>query len=103
MHWAHGGPTDKRNLIILCRHHHRLVHEGGVLVSGNADELVRFRLRNGTELRAAPPVPDARPHDLLERNHSAGHRIAPDTCLTGSGERMDRHWVVGVVADHLVS
>ena len=29
-HWAHGGETSKENLIMLCRHHHRLVHEGGV-------------------------------------------------------------------------
>ena len=25
--WAHGGPTDLDNLVLLCGHHHRLVHE----------------------------------------------------------------------------
>jgi len=103
IHWAHGGSTDKGNLIMLCRHHHRLVHEGQVLVSGNADELVRFRMRSGTELHAAPRAPDSCIIDLLERNRRAGHHVGPDTCLTGSGEKMDRHWVVGVVADHLYS
>jgi hypothetical protein len=28
-HWAHGGPTTMSNLILLCREHHRLVHEEG--------------------------------------------------------------------------
>jgi HNH endonuclease len=28
-HWRHGGPTDLANLALLCRAHHRAVHEGG--------------------------------------------------------------------------
>jgi len=27
-HWLHGGPTDLNNLVLLCRAHHRAVHEG---------------------------------------------------------------------------
>ena len=29
VHWIHGGPTDLHNLVLLCRRHHRMVHEGG--------------------------------------------------------------------------
>jgi predicted restriction endonuclease len=28
VHWIHGGPTDLDNLVLLCRRHHRMVHEG---------------------------------------------------------------------------
>ncbi len=29
VHWIDGGPTDLDNLVLLCRRHHRMVHEGG--------------------------------------------------------------------------
>jgi hypothetical protein len=101
IHWAHGGETDKSNLILLCRHHHRLVHEGQVRVSGNADERVRFRLRCGTELHSSPPAPAGELVALQRINREADHPIDPKTCLSGIGERMDPHWVVSVVADNL--
>jgi Domain of unknown function (DUF222)/HNH endonuclease len=44
-HWLHGGPTDLANLALVCRAHHRAVHEGG------------WRLTRGPEgrLAATPP------------------------------------------------
>ncbi len=33
VHWAQGGATSLDNLVLLCRHHHRLVHEGGFSVA----------------------------------------------------------------------
>src|SRR3989449_3110946 len=29
VHWIHGGETNLGNLVLLCRRHHRMVHEGG--------------------------------------------------------------------------
>jgi Domain of unknown function (DUF222) len=29
VHWLYGGPTDLPNLALVCRAHHRAVHEGG--------------------------------------------------------------------------
>lgn len=45
-HWAHGGETSLENLIQLCRHHHRLVHEGGFSVRRRGEEVV-FRRPDG--------------------------------------------------------
>jgi hypothetical protein len=36
-HWLHGGPTDLANLALLCRAHHRAVHEGGWRLVRQAD------------------------------------------------------------------
>ena len=29
VHWIDGGDTDLDNLVLLCRRHHRMLHEGG--------------------------------------------------------------------------
>jgi hypothetical protein len=36
-HWLHGGPTDLGNLALLCRAHHRAVHEGGWRLARDPD------------------------------------------------------------------
>ena len=36
-HWLHGGPTDLANLALLCRAHHRAVHEGGWRLTRDPD------------------------------------------------------------------
>jgi hypothetical protein len=41
VHWADGGETKLPNLVLICRPHHRLVHEGGWTLGHNgAGELV---------------------------------------------------------------
>jgi hypothetical protein len=37
VHWVHGGPTDLKNLVLLCRRHHRMVHEGDWQLIKTAD------------------------------------------------------------------
>jgi hypothetical protein len=41
-HWAHGGPTDLGNLVLMCAHHHRLLHRSGWEVRIAADGLPEF-------------------------------------------------------------
>ncbi|ANN18601.1 HNH endonuclease [Amycolatopsis orientalis] len=41
-HWADGGPTDLRNLTLLCGFHHRLIHHGDWEVRMAADGLPEF-------------------------------------------------------------
>jgi len=61
-HWAHGGATDKDNLVLLCRFHHRLVHEDGFTVQ---------RARDGTFLFARP---DRRPVPVVPVSREEVHR-----------------------------
>jgi len=38
--WLDGGPTDLDNLVLLCRVHHRLVHDGGWRLRRDDDGVV---------------------------------------------------------------
>ena len=49
-HWLDGGPTDLANLALLCRAHHRAVHEGG------------WRLARGPDGRFTATPPHRRHH-----------------------------------------
>jgi len=42
-HWAHGGPTTLSNLALLCRRHHRAVHEEGYQIDRQPGGTRRFR------------------------------------------------------------
>jgi hypothetical protein len=52
-HWADGGETKLHNLVLLCRTHHRLVHEEGFTVEQDREELA-FRAPNGKQIEEAP-------------------------------------------------
>src|SRR2546423_134211 len=54
-HWAHGGPTTLSNLALLCRRHHRAVHEEGYQVERQPDGELRFRRPDGRVLPEVPP------------------------------------------------
>jgi hypothetical protein len=41
-HWAEGGPTDLGNLVLMCAHHHRLLHRSGWEVRIAPDGLPEF-------------------------------------------------------------
>ncbi|MDX3189955.1 DUF222 domain-containing protein [Streptomyces sp. MN03-5084-2B] len=41
-HWADGGPTDLSNLVLMCAHHHRLLHRSGWEVRIATDGLPEF-------------------------------------------------------------
>jgi hypothetical protein len=52
-HWADGGATSLDNLVELCHHHHRLLHEGDYTVSTSGTGFV-FRRPDGRELGRGP-------------------------------------------------
>ncbi len=103
-HWAAGGTTRLDNLVLLCRRHHRTVHEEGYRVELQSDGDARFFRPDGRRLEAAPAPP-----------HWAGPPLAPGTApvkaagiadlgINGDtatpdwhGERLDLHWAIGLL------
>ena len=45
--WKPGGGTDLDNLVLLCRHHHGVVHRKGWSMEGNANEELRIENPSG--------------------------------------------------------
>jgi uncharacterized protein DUF222/HNH endonuclease len=83
-HWAHGGETSLRNLVQLCRHHHRLLHEGGYAIEQRADGRLTFRRPDGRRISDCPQAPRGHVGAIQTR------RLRPDACVSLShGERMD--------------
>lgn len=58
-HWAMGGETSLDNLVLLCRHHHRLLHEGGYSVGRRTASELEFRRPDGRRIPASPSLPAA--------------------------------------------
>ena len=100
-HWAHGGPTTLSNLALLCRRHHRAVHEEGYQVDRGPDGALRFRRPDGRPLPEVPPTP-AVPADpvqaLRTQNEAQGLRLHARTTRPGwLGERLDVGWAIDVL------
>jgi hypothetical protein len=85
-HWAHRGETRLSNLVLLCRFHHRQVHEGGVTVQVLNEGALRFTFKDGRSLdslqplRCAPSTFEAglRPEDVLQSVQSAASAAQAD-------------------------
>jgi hypothetical protein len=91
-HWADGGATKLSNLVTLCRLHHRLVHEGQILIDTPPGGGWRFLHPDGRHFEVIrcthTPTYDA---DDLELSHATlGIHIDSGTAATRwQGERMD--------------
>jgi Domain of unknown function (DUF222)/HNH endonuclease len=59
-HWADGGMTALSNLVLLCRRHHRAVHEPGGFSLQMSDAGPVFRRADGSSMEARPPVTASR-------------------------------------------
>jgi Domain of unknown function (DUF222)/HNH endonuclease len=100
-HWAQVGPTTLSNLALLCRRHHRAVHEEGYQVDRHADGELRFRRPDGRLLPEVPPAPSV-PRDpaqtLRARHDAEGLRLHARTAMPGwLGERLDVGWAIDVL------
>ncbi len=90
-HWSNGGATHLDNLVLLCRRHHRAVHEGGFAVIRGHNGVLTFRRPDGAPLHVAP----AAPFDQPER-HAATPRVS-GKLPTWDGTRFDLPWAIDVL------
>ena len=100
-HWAHGGPTTLSNLALLCRRHHRAVHEEGYQVERHPDGELRFRRPDGRLLPEVPPpaaIPADPVHAFRARHEAQGLSIHPRTAMPGwLGEPLDVGYAIDVL------
>jgi hypothetical protein len=100
-HWAEGGPTTLGNLALLCRRHHRAVHEEGYRVERQPDGALHFRRPDGRLLPEVPPpvAVHGDPVQIFRARHEAqGLRLhSRTTCPNWLGERLDLRWAIGVL------
>jgi len=85
-HWADGGETSLRNTVLLCRRHHRLVHEDGFQLVLDREGRVVFFTPRGKVIAASVPMPVGSQGALLARNRARG--VEPDW---RSGRPTHRH------------
>ncbi len=97
-HWADGGKTSLENLVLLCRRHHRAVHEEGYRIEHTADGELRFFRPKGWEIPSVPPPPPLIDDPLAELESLLDEE---DTSIDGhtgfprwQGESLDLNWAV---------
>jgi len=103
-----GGPTTLANLVLLCRHHHHRVHEGGFRLAREADGTVRVWRPDGTllpqvshgaqlPLQDPPEPPRCRPRGTPTRP-----TLPPATRFRRLAERRSREEALNAEAERLV-
>ena len=70
--------------MLLCRYHHRLVHEGGFGVERNEDGELVFTRPDGSVIDESPPMAEADPEEGFT-----------DSIFTSGEERIDAaDWII---------
>jgi hypothetical protein len=85
--WTEGGEPEVSNLVLLCRKHHRAVHEGRFWVEKDQEGFA-FMRPDGTQLPKTAPL-KAAGQSLEDRNGSLGIAPGGETCMTLSWEPLD--------------
>ncbi|MGH3171391.1 MAG: HNH endonuclease [Trebonia sp.] len=96
--WANGGETKFENLICLCKRHHLIVHDKGIIIARTGDGFT-FYLPDGALISNSPPLPDSSA-DAITRSHDADISY-PTIVPPGSGERLNLHEAIWVCLNNI--
>ena len=94
VHWLDRGPTKPTNLVCLCRRHHRLMHEGGWRITGDANQHLQFHRPDGMILIVDPPPIRGECGPVAD--HGRSDR---DGRCGWEGDRFDLAYTVSVIMD----
>ena len=98
IHWADGGETKLSNLVLFCRRHHRMLHEGGFTIRIDDRGAVQFQDPRGRPLHespAPPPIGLDPARELVEGLEDAGVLISGKESLPDwDGRPMDLPYVL---------
>jgi hypothetical protein len=75
-HWADGGATSFENLTLLCKSHHRALHEGGFSMTRRPDGQLEFFRPDGRPLPMMPLIGEL-PRDVVALLRNDNRRCAP--------------------------
>ncbi|MES3007033.1 MAG: DUF222 domain-containing protein [Pseudomonadota bacterium] len=104
-HWCDGGETRLDNLVLLCRHHHRLLHHEGYEIVKHSNQQFEFLTPAGGAMPAVLVPQFAAAEDManetlsIEKEHDGiGLEIDSRTAVTRwEGEKMDYGLAVGAM------
>jgi hypothetical protein len=88
-HWARGGATNLDNLVLLCRHHHRLVHEGGYQLERARDGSIAVVTPLRRRIGAVPRNPRGGCEQVPRTNRARGIDPGSESLRPTDGGRYD--------------
>jgi len=100
-HWADGGETSLENLVVLCRFHHHLVHEGGFKCKRSKDGEIWFEDRRKRRLGDVPRMSSAALEESLawmyRKFDNKGVTAETPAAKWYAGEEMDWNHAVSLM------
>jgi Domain of unknown function (DUF222)/HNH endonuclease len=100
VHWVDGGDTSLGNLVLLCRRHHRFVHEYGYTIE-RVETGFEFVKPDGRRAASVPRLPEIEAElgctELARGNERAWNDVSIGPRTDGAdwmGENLDYDWVL---------